>query len=161
MLEKREPSYMVGGNVNWHNHYEEQYEKSESQSRLVVSNSLRSHGLYSPWNSPGQHTGVGSLSLLQDLPSPGIKPRSPALQVDSLPAEPQRKPKNTGVANLSLLQWIFLTQELNWGLLHCRWILYQLSYHWDGIESIDQYVENWHLNHIELSNWTWYIKSFV
>ena len=26
-MEKREPSYMVGGNVNWHNHYEEQYEE--------------------------------------------------------------------------------------------------------------------------------------
>ena len=45
--------------------------------------------LYSLWNSPGQNTGVGSLSL------------------------PQR---------------IFLTQELNQSLLHCRWILYQLSY---------------------------------
>ena len=44
----------------------------------------------------------------------------PALQADSLPAEPQEKPKNTGVRGLSLLQWIFLTQELNWGLLHCR-----------------------------------------
>ena len=31
------------------------------------------------------------------LPNPGIKPRSPALQVDSLPAEPQGKPKNTRV----------------------------------------------------------------
>ena len=30
----------------------------------VVSNSLWLHGLYSPWNSPGQNTGVGSLSLL-------------------------------------------------------------------------------------------------
>ena len=30
--------------------------------------------------------------------------------------------------SISLLQWIFLTQELNRGLLHCRWILYQLSY---------------------------------
>ena len=30
--------------------------------------------------------------------------------------------------SLSLLQGIFPTQELNWGLLHCRWILYQLSY---------------------------------
>ena len=38
------------------------------------------------------------------------------------------KPKNTGVVSLSLLQWIFLTQELNRGLLHCRQILYQLSY---------------------------------
>ena len=30
-----------------------------------MSNSLQPHGLYSPWNSPGQNTGVGSLSLLQ------------------------------------------------------------------------------------------------
>ena len=62
-----------------------------------------------------------------DLPDPGIKPRSPALQADSLPAEPQGKPKNTGVGSLSLLQRIFLTQESNQGLLHRRWILYQLS----------------------------------
>ena len=60
--------------------------------------------------------------------NPGIEPRSPTLQVDSLPAEPPGKPKNTGVGSLSLLQQIFLTQELNWGLLHCRQILYQLSY---------------------------------
>ena len=33
----------------------------------VVSNSLRPHGLYSPWNSPGQNTGVSSLSLLQEI----------------------------------------------------------------------------------------------
>ena len=39
-----------------------------------------------------------------------------------------RKPKNTGVGSLSLLQGIFLTQELNQGLLHCRQIPYQLSY---------------------------------
>ena len=36
--------------------------------------------------------------------------------------------KNTGVGFHFLLPWIFLTGELNWGLLHCRWILYQLSY---------------------------------
>ena len=63
-----------------------------------------------------------------DLPNPGIKPRSPSLQADSLPVEPQGKPKNTGMGSLPLLQWIFLTQELNWGLLHCRQILCQLSY---------------------------------
>ena len=40
----------------------------------------------------------------------------------------QGKPKNTGVGSLSLLQQIFLTQELNWNILHCRLILYQLSY---------------------------------
>ena len=63
-----------------------------------------------------------------DLPNPGIEPRSPTLQADSLPAEPQGKPKDTGVCNLSLLQWIFSTQESNQDLLHCRRIFYQLSY---------------------------------
>ena len=53
-----------------------------------MSYSLQLHGLYSPWNSPGQNTGVGSL----------------------------------------FLQGIFPTQGLNPGLLHCRWILSQLSH---------------------------------
>ena len=66
------------------------------------------HWSAQPFPSPG------------DLPNLGIKPRSPALQADSVPAEPQGKPKNTRVGSLSLLQWIFLTQESNWGLLHCR-----------------------------------------
>ena len=61
----------------------------ESESRSVMSDSLRFHELYSPWNSPGQITGVGSLSLFQG---------------------------------------IFPTQGSNPGLLHCRWILYQLSH---------------------------------
>ena len=60
--------------------------------------------------------------------------RSPALQVDSLPAKPQRKPKNTGEGSLSLLQMIFPTQELNQGLLHCRRILYQLNYQGSPIQ---------------------------
>ena len=63
-----------------------------------------------------------------DLSNLGIKPRSPALQVASLPAEPPGKPRNIGVGSLSLLQRIFPTQESNWGLLHYRQILYQLSY---------------------------------
>ena len=59
----------------------------------VMFNSLRPRGLYSPWNSPGQNTAMGSLSLLQGyLPNPGIKPRSPALWADSLPSEPPGKP---------------------------------------------------------------------
>ena len=63
-----------------------------------------------------------------DLPNPGIEPRSPTLQVDSLPAEPPGKPKNTGVGSLSLLPGIFPTQESNQGLVHCRQILYQLRH---------------------------------
>ena len=46
---------------------------SESESCSVMSNSLRPHGLHGPWNSPGQNTGVGSLSLLQGiLPTQGL-----------------------------------------------------------------------------------------
>ena len=53
-------------------------------------------GLCSPWNSPSQNTGMGSLSLLQGIfPTHGIKPRSPTVQADSLPAEPQGKPVTT------------------------------------------------------------------
>ena len=73
----------------------------ESESHSVVADSLRPHGLYNPWNSPGQNTGVGSLSLLQG---------------------------------------IFLTQESNQGLLHCRWILYQLGYWGSPILFIYIYV---------------------
>ena len=65
-----------------------------SESRLVMSASVQLHGLYSPWDSPGQNTGVGSLPLLQG---------------------------------------IFPSQGLNPGLLHCRWILYQLSHKRKGL----------------------------
>ena len=65
----------------------------QSEIRSIMPNSLGAHGLYNPWNSPDQNTGVCSLSLSPgDLPKPGIEPRSPTLQVDSLPAEPQGKP---------------------------------------------------------------------
>ena len=102
---------------------------------------MRPHGLYSPRNSPGQNTGVGSLSFSRgsspprgpspprgQIQVPWIKPRSPTLQADSVPAEPQGKPKNTGVGSLFPLQGIFQTQELKQGLLHCRQILDQLSH---------------------------------
>ena len=63
-----------------------------SAGRSAVSDSSRPQGLDSPRNSPGQNTGVGSLSLLQ-----GISPTQEsnqglwALQADSLPAEPSGK----------------------------------------------------------------------
>ena len=46
-----------------------------SESCSVMSDSLQPHGLYSPWNSPGQNPGVGSLSLLQGIfPTQGLSP---------------------------------------------------------------------------------------
>ena len=78
------------------------------------------------------------------FPNPGIEPRSPALQADSLPAEPEGKPRNAGAGSLSLLQGIFLTQESNKGLPHCRQILYQLSYQGSPKdEKMEPIFESW------------------
>ena len=107
-------------------------------SYAVLVRSVLSNSLQIPWTIA--HQAPLSMGVLQagywsglpcpplgDLPNPGIEPKSPALQADSLPSEPARKPKNTGVGSLFLLQGIFLTQELNQDLLHCRRILYRLS----------------------------------
>ena len=49
------------------------YNESESESHSVLSHSFPPHGLYSPWNSPGQNIGMGSLSLLQRIfPTQGL-----------------------------------------------------------------------------------------
>ena len=75
---------------------------------------------------------------------PRMEPRSPEFQADSLPTEPQEKSKNTGVGVLSLLQLTFPAQESNWGLLHCRWILYQLSYQGSPSNPISpQFCKGW------------------
>ena len=88
-----------------------------SESRSVVSHSLRPRGLHSPWNSPGQNTGVGSLSLLQVIfPTQG-----------SDPGLPHWKEVLYGVGSLSLLQGIFPTQGSDPGLPHWKQALYRLS----------------------------------
>ena len=76
----------LGRPLNHHDHGEKW---NEGENCSFVSDSLRPHVLYNPWNSPGYNTGVGSLPLLQG---------------------------------------IFPTQGSNPGLLHCRWIIYQLSH---------------------------------
>ena len=49
------------------------FPKRPHESRSVLSDSLQPHGLYSPWNSPGQNTGLGSLFLLQGIfPTQGL-----------------------------------------------------------------------------------------
>ena len=62
--------------------------ESESESWSVVSDSLRSHGLHSPWIVQARILEWVSLPSPGDLPNPGIEPKSPALKAGSLPAEP-------------------------------------------------------------------------
>ena len=62
--------------------------------------------LRGPWTIPSMEFSrleywSGSLSLLQGIPNPELEPRSPALQANSLPAEPQGKPKNSRA-----LEWV-------------------------------------------------------
>ena len=66
--------------------------QSENESHSVVSDSLQLRGLYSPWSSPGQNTGVGSLSLLLGIFSAqGLNPGLPAPYISSkkILAKPQ------------------------------------------------------------------------
>ena len=79
--------------------------ESESESHSVVSDSLQHHGLYSPWNSPGQNTGVGSLSLLQGIfPTQGSN-----LGLLHLSAEPQGK--HNIIPIIVVVQYIFVEQR--------------------------------------------------
>ena len=76
-----------------------------------LCDSLQPYGLFSPWNSLGHDSGVGSF-LQGDLSDPGIEPRSPALQADSLPSEPPGKPAAKARATLlspshpGVLSWL-------------------------------------------------------
>ena len=112
-------------------------ESEVSESCPVMSDSLRPHGLYIPWNYVGQNTGMGSSSLLQGVfPTQGSNPCLPHCQEILYQLSHQGSPRITGVGRLSLLQWILLTQELNWGLLHCKQFLYQLRYQESNNEGI-------------------------
>ena len=99
---------------------------NESESPSVVSNSV------TPWTISPMELSRPEYWSVQPFSRKSSQPRDqtqvPTLQTESLPVKPPGKPKNTGVSNLSLLQWIFPTEELNRGMLYCRRILYQLSY---------------------------------
>ena len=101
------------------------------------------HGLYSPWNSPGQNTGVGICSLLQGIfPTQGLNPGFPHCKW-ILSQLSHRDPKNTGVGSLSFLQRIFLTQESNQDLLHCR----QIFTNW-SIREAEIIVRKWYFRRV-------------
>ena len=88
------------------------------ESCLVVSDSLRPHGLLQ-----ARILEWVAFPFSRGSSQPTDQTQISRIAGDYLPAEPQGKPENTGVGSLFLLQ-----EELNWSLLHCRWILYQLSY---------------------------------
>ena len=95
-----------------------------------MSDSLWPHGLHSPWNSPDQNTAVVAFPFSRGS------------------SQPRDRTQTSRIAGRFFTNWItrevleycselpipspadLLTQELNWGLLHCRQILYQLS--WQG-----------------------------
>ena len=94
-----------------------------------MSDSLRSHRLYSPWNSPGQNTGVDSLSLLPGIfPTQGLNPGFPHCW--QIPYQLSHK------GSPRILEWVAypFSSGSSWPrdqtgvFLHCRQIPYQLSY---------------------------------
>ena len=94
-----------------------------------MSNSLQPHGLCSPWHSPGQNTGVVSLSLLQGVfPTQGYNPSLPHNRQILFQLSHKWSPRILEWVDYPFSRGIFLTQESNWGLLLCRRIVCQLSY---------------------------------
>ena len=89
---------------------------------------LQHHGLYSPWNSPGQNARVGSLSLLQGIfPTQGSNPGLPHCRWILYQLSHKGSPRIWSEQPISSPGHL-PDSGINWGLLHCRWILYQLSY---------------------------------
>ena len=75
------------------------WSECENENHSVLSNSLQPCGLYSPWNSPGQNTGMGSLSLLQGIiPTQGSNPGLPHCRQVLYQLHHHRSPRN--------LEWV-------------------------------------------------------
>ena len=96
--------------------------KSLSHVRLFVTRGLQPTRLLCPWDSPGKNTGVGCHFLLQgNLPNPGIKPGSPALQADALTSElPGKQAKWIFILLYKCFVQILWRWRLRWRT-GCRW----------------------------------------
>ena len=117
---------------------------------------------------------VGSLIVISESESHSVV--SSSLRPHGLYSQWNSPDQNTGVGSLSFLQQIFPTQELNWSLLHCRWILYQLSQqespriwdwlaypfssrssrprNWTGVSSSAcRFFTSWAMRETELTHW--------
>ena len=97
----------------------------KNESHSVLSDSLQPHRLYSPWNSPGQNTGVGSRFLCQGIfPTQGLNSGLPHCRWILYQLSHQACPKILEWVAYPFSQGIFPTQESNQGLLHFKQILY-------------------------------------
>ena len=90
--------------------------------KSLSCDSLRLHGLYRPWNSPDQNSGVGSLSLLQGIfPTQGLNPGLPHCRWILYQLSHKRSPR--------ILEWVaysFSSRSSwprNWTRVFCTWSL--------------------------------------
>ena len=114
---------------------------SRKWSHSVVSDSLWPHGLYSPWNSPSQNTGVGSLSLLQGIfPTQGLNPGLPHCRQILYQLSHQGSPR--------ILEWGVYpfsrgsSQPRNWTGVSCiagwfftNWATREAPFGWQGAQT--------------------------
>ena len=128
-----------------------------SGSHSVVSNSLQPHELYSPWDSPGQNTGVSSLSLLQGIfPTQGSNPGLPCCRQILYPLSHQGSPRilewgaypffrgsslprnQTGVSCIAgrfFTSWATRVAQLVLASLHSTWETGRM-WHWSWLPSV-------------------------
>ena len=109
--------------------------QNESKSLSVMSDSLQPHGLYSPQNSPGQNTGVGSCSLLQGIfltqgLNPGLLHCRQILQQLSHQRNPinWQTPCKWPCGDVPRVAWLGLIQML---CVRCRLGSWRGSWNWD------------------------------
>ena len=117
----------------------------ESHSHSVMSSSLWPHRLYSPWNSPGQNTGLGSLFLLQGIfPTQGLNPGLPHCRRILYQLSHQGSPR--------ILEWV--SYPFSSGSSRPR--------DWTGVSCIaGRFFTNWAIREAQSSHSTSYVFSAV
>ena len=118
-----------------------------------MSNSLQSHRLYSPWNSPGQNTGVDSLSLLPGIfPTQGLNPGLPHCWQILYQLSHKGSPR--------ILEWVAYPAPADLpdpaikpGSTALQAILYQLSYEGSSPKQTKSQKE---IRHVVIIGWVWW-----
>ena len=124
--------------------WDEHFEPSESESRWVVSDYWWPHGLYSPWNSPGQNPGVHSFSLLQGIfPTQGSNPGLPHCRQIPYQLSHQGSPR--------ILEWVaysFCSES------------FQLR-NWTGVSCIaGRFFNSWTNQGLALNTWAFQVAQW-